>query len=208
MPNDPDRLPSTQLRASDQDRERIAEVLHKAAAEGRLDLNEADERLNAAYAARTYAELEPLVRDLPGSVPIHASSTVSKASGDETRDRSGAVAIMSGFSRRGPWIPPRVFNCLAFWGGGLIDLRDARFAHQELTIRAFAIMGGVTVIVPEDAEVRVTGIGIMGGFDDGSIGAGRTGGPRVTITGFAFWGGVGVQRRGPKKKKRSSEITR
>lgn len=147
------------------------------------------------------------MRDLPGAVPAQAASTVIRARADEARDHSGAVAIMSGFSRKGPWIPPRVFTCLAFWGGGTIDLRDARFAREELTIRAFAIMGGVSVIVPEDAEVHVTGVGIMGGFDEGNIGAGRPGGARVTITGLAFWGGVGVERRGPKKKKRSPEVS-
>lgn len=207
MANVPDRLQSAELRASDRDRERIAEVLHKAAAEGRLDLNEVDERLNATYAARTYAELEQLVRDLPGSVAPQAPSTVINARGQETHDRSGAFAIMSGFSRKGPWVPPRIFTCLTFWGGGEIDLREARFAQSELTIRAFAIMGGINVIVPEDAEVHVTGVGIMGAFDEGNIGAGRPGGPRVTITGAAFWGAVAVERRGPKKKKRSSEIT-
>jgi len=53
------------LRASDADREAIAERLRAAAGEGRLTLEEADERLAAAYAARTVAELAPLTADLP-----------------------------------------------------------------------------------------------------------------------------------------------
>lgn len=53
------------LRAANIDRERVVERLNRAHAEGRVDLNELDERLAAAYAARTYRDLEPLTADLP-----------------------------------------------------------------------------------------------------------------------------------------------
>ena len=54
------------LRASDSDRERIADRLRKATAEGRLLAEELEERLGAAFSARTYGELDALVADLPG----------------------------------------------------------------------------------------------------------------------------------------------
>jgi DUF1707 SHOCT-like domain len=53
------------LRASDADREHVAERLRKAAVEGRLDTDELEERLETALSARTYGQLEPLLRDLP-----------------------------------------------------------------------------------------------------------------------------------------------
>lgn len=53
------------LRASDADRERVAEVLRDALAEGRLDMAEFEERLEHTYRARTYGELAPITRDLP-----------------------------------------------------------------------------------------------------------------------------------------------
>jgi Domain of unknown function (DUF1707) len=53
------------LRIGDADRERVAERLRKAAGEGRLAAEELEERLEAAFAARTEAELAPLVADLP-----------------------------------------------------------------------------------------------------------------------------------------------
>ena len=55
----------TELLASDADRERIAERLRAAAAEGRLTSEELEERLETAFSARSDAELEPLVADLP-----------------------------------------------------------------------------------------------------------------------------------------------
>ena len=192
----PERLDPRQLRASDADRERVAEVLRTAAAEGRLDLDEVDERLHAVYTARTYADLEPIVHDLPT-----ASSTPAPLNDSRT---GSATAVMSGFTRRGPWVVPKVFTGLAFWGGGTIDLREARMLHGEVTIRAFAVMGGITVIVPEDAEVHVTGTGVMGGFGHDASGPGRHGAPRIHITGFAFWGGVGIERRRRKRQKPDS----
>jgi uncharacterized protein DUF1707/2TM domain-containing protein len=53
------------LRIGDADRERVAERLRTAAGEGRLSPAELEERLEAAFAARTEAELRPLVADLP-----------------------------------------------------------------------------------------------------------------------------------------------
>jgi hypothetical protein len=67
------------LRASDADREQVAERLRTAAAEGRLFDDELELRLGAALSARTYGELDALVSDLP--IPDVAR-----------RSRSGSVA--------------------------------------------------------------------------------------------------------------------
>jgi Domain of unknown function (DUF1707)/2TM domain len=53
------------LRIADVDRDRTAERLRKAAGEGRLSPEELEERLEAAFSARTQAELAPVVADLP-----------------------------------------------------------------------------------------------------------------------------------------------
>ncbi len=53
------------LRASDSDREQVAERLHHAMAEGRLSEDELEQRLGVLYAARTYGELDALLADLP-----------------------------------------------------------------------------------------------------------------------------------------------
>jgi Domain of unknown function (DUF1707) len=60
------------LRASDSDREQIVERLHVATTEGRLRADELDERVGAAFSARTYGELDALVADLP--VPLRRDS--------------------------------------------------------------------------------------------------------------------------------------
>ena len=53
------------MRASDGDREKIVGRLRDAHVEGRLSAAEFEDRLNVAYSAQTYGELEPLFRDLP-----------------------------------------------------------------------------------------------------------------------------------------------
>ena len=53
------------LRASDADREQVVDVLRESAGEGRLDADELEQRLEAAYSARTFAELDALTADLP-----------------------------------------------------------------------------------------------------------------------------------------------
>ncbi|MBX7546544.1 DUF1707 domain-containing protein [Streptomyces sp. NPDC004232] len=200
--------PAPDLRASDADRERVAEVLRDALAEGRLDMAEFEERLEAAYRARTYGELTPLTRDLPTAAaaappaPVSFTKTPAESGGWASRivggegSSAGGVAILSGFERKGRWTVPKRFNCFAFMGGGEIDLREANFADREVEINCVAIMGGVQVVVPPGVEVVVRGIGVMGGFehprDDDPP---EPGAPRVVIGGFAFWGGVGVERK-------------
>jgi hypothetical protein len=56
---------STDIRTSDREREEVVERLHHALGEGRLDLEETDARVAAAYAARYRGELTPLLTDLP-----------------------------------------------------------------------------------------------------------------------------------------------
>jgi hypothetical protein len=55
------------LRASDADREQIAERLRRASTEGRLAADELEQRLEVALSARTYGQLDALVADLPGA---------------------------------------------------------------------------------------------------------------------------------------------
>jgi Domain of unknown function (DUF1707)/Cell wall-active antibiotics response 4TMS YvqF len=215
-PNHPDRqdpashsapLHPADLRASDADRERVAEVLRDALAEGRLDMAEFEERLETTYKARTYAELIPVTRDLPAAgvvppspvsftkEPVAEGSWASRITGGEGTSSWG-VAIMSGFERKGRWTVPRRFNCFTLMGGGELDLREANFADREVEISCFSIMGGVNVIVPPGVEVVVRGFAFMGGFDHREEGTpGEPGAPRVIVSGFALMGGVGVERK-------------
>ncbi|MFB7259609.1 DUF1707 SHOCT-like domain-containing protein [Streptomyces nojiriensis] len=201
--------PLPELRASDADRDRVVERLRDAVAEGRLDMEEFEERLDAVYKSRTYAELEPLTRDLPapaggpGGGPVARPATAA----EPWTGRIGgggssatAVAVMSGFQRKGRWTVPARFDAVAFWGGGQLDLREADFAQREVVINCVAVMGGIEITVPPGVELDVRGFGFMGAFDQrDNPGPYEPGAPRVVVTGFAFWGGVEIK---VKKRKR------
>ena len=59
------------MRAADSDRKAVADQLKAALDEGRIDLNEYDERVQRAYAAKTYGDFAGLLDDLPGTIPVH-----------------------------------------------------------------------------------------------------------------------------------------
>jgi DUF1707 SHOCT-like domain/Cell wall-active antibiotics response LiaF, C-terminal len=190
------------LRVSDADRDQVAEVLKEAAGQGRLTLDELDQRLDQAYAAKTYADLDTVTRDLPavGAPVPPPGAQYSDARIGGTPGSKISIAVMSEARRSGPWVVPSTYVAFAFMGGVVLDLRQARFSEREVTIQAYAWMGGVNIIVPEDIEVDVSGIAFMGGFDHRASGPGAPGAPRVRILGFAFMGGVDVRRKAPKKR--------
>ncbi|MGM1060348.1 DUF1707 SHOCT-like domain-containing protein [Saccharothrix sp. Mg75] len=194
-----------QMRASDADREQVARVLQQAHGEGRLDLHELDERLAAVYASRTYGELVPLTADLgvapPTVLPAPLQHTPPSSRVGGTPGSATSFAFWSGVDRRGEWVVPVTHNAVAVMGGVQLDLTKARFAQQETTINAYALMGGIEIIVPPEVTVRVDGVGFMGAFEDSTHKGEPTvpGGPVVRVTGFAMMGAVEVRR--PKKKK-------
>src|SRR4029077_4539083 len=107
----------SQLRISDQDRHQVGEVLREAAGEGRIDFEELDQRLDATYAARTYADLVPITLDLPATptpgVPAHptAANPAPVAPGPAEERH---LAIMGGFDRKGAWVVPQQMTVVAF----------------------------------------------------------------------------------------------
>jgi hypothetical protein len=190
----------SRLRISDADRHRVAELLREAAGEGRLDIDELDERLEGAYAAKTYGDLVPLTADLPLGAQHHPLSETPSAGlpGVPAIRYDTSVAIMAGTSRKGLWEVGPSHTAVAIMGGVEMDLRQARFTTRETVIRAFGIWSGIDIYVNAYTRVIVDGIAIMGGFDQErdqvqpELGPDS---PLVRVTGFALMAGVTVQRR-------------
>jgi hypothetical protein len=123
------------LRTSDTEREQVAEIVRAAMAEGRLTLEEGEERLGAVYAAKYRDELAPLTADLPGNGrPAVADTPGARlATRRSMRRHVGFVAslgliltglwVLSGAHFFWPAIP------LAFLVMGLV--RHARWRNYE-----------------------------------------------------------------------------
>ncbi|MGH3983999.1 MAG: DUF1707 SHOCT-like domain-containing protein [Pseudonocardiaceae bacterium] len=99
--------PRHRMRAADTDRERVAEWLRSAHAEGRLDLAEYDERIQQAWAARTHGELEALTADLPPARPPvdPANREVRQSHWQHPHGRRGRAAVVA-------WASASVINLL------------------------------------------------------------------------------------------------
>ena len=170
-----------ELRASDDDRERAAERVRVAAAEGRIDLTELDQRLTQVYESRTRAELERLNGDLP--------EPASPVAGGEPAARF-AVSLFGWFSRRDRWVAPPELTAVSLFGGGRLDLSEAALTGRVTRIRAFALWGGMGIVVPGEAQVEVRGLGLFGLFGKRAAQSGKPGAPRIVISGLALWGAV------------------
>jgi uncharacterized protein DUF1707 len=186
------------LRASDADRERTAERLRLAASEGRLSFEELDERLDAAYAARTGEELRRLLADVtvddaeePLPAPARGGAAVRPGAGGT----SWVVAVMSGQERKGHWRLARRCTVLNVMGGSELDLNDVELAAEAVELTVVSIMGGGDIYVPEGMDVEVSEFALMGG-NGVDLGARRRhpGAPRIHIRLVSIMGGTDVKR--------------
>jgi hypothetical protein len=170
-------------RASDADRELVATALGEAFASGRLSEIEHAERLDAAFAARTIGELEPLTRDLP---PAPAGSA--------TPVPARSAATFSKLRRSGPQVLPKQSQADAVFGAFILDLRQAVFPEGEVTITANSYFGKIELIVPDDAQVYETGSALFGkrsmlaGTPSGSQG------PVIHVRGRSMFGHIRIVR--------------
>ena len=136
-----------QLRASHEDRDQVIEALRVAAGDGRLTADELDERIEAAFGAKTYGELAALVRDLPtagvrGVLPDARPGNAAAPVKDLIK-----IECQSGSAvRNGRWVVPRQMQVRVSSGQVTLDLTDAVIAHQVLAIDAEVRSGHLKLI--------------------------------------------------------------
>ncbi|WP_051944311.1 DUF1707 SHOCT-like domain-containing protein [Streptacidiphilus rugosus] len=142
QPYEPDRN-RPEARASHEDRDRVAEVLRVAAGDGRLTLEELDQRLELCLSARTFADLEPLVADLPVSA-LDAVAPAAQAK-DLVQFRS------RGSTKRfeGVWVVPRRMELTLHGGAVVLDFTRAITASGPVTELAVELHGSsIRIIAP------------------------------------------------------------
>ena len=203
MPDPHDR-PVPDLRASDVDRERAVLTLGRAAGDGRLDVDELEERLQAAYAARTRAELERLLADVGGAIegdlaPAPAPAPRARVVRTGAAGTLWIVSIMGGNERAGRWRVAERCNVVNFMGGAELDLCDAELSGEAIKINVYTLMGGFEIRVPNGADVQVSKFAFMGGHDV-KLGSEPPppGAPVIRIRLISIMGG-GQVRRGRKR---------
>jgi hypothetical protein len=188
------------LRASDDDRDRVIATLGDAVADGRLTAQEHADRVGQAYQARTLGELATLTTDLagPDAQPIRLDN------------RRAVAGVFGRDARDGRWVVPASFPVLAVFGEVELDLREAVLHSGRTIIYATVVAGTLHLIVPAGVAVETSGTSVltrtvnrtarMPGHGQsgepagtGAAGSGAAGGlPVIEIRAVAFGGTIRV----------------
>ncbi|GAA1275869.1 DUF1707 domain-containing protein [Sphaerisporangium rubeum] len=137
---------------SDADRERVAERLRVAHGEGRLTLEEFEQRISGVYAARTFAEVEQYVADLPGS-PLAAA----------VPERAELRTTAATLKRRGRWVVPRQLVVKAKAGTVKLDFTEAVISHPVIYVDLDVYAGSTILVLPAGTTVDIDNVEFVAG---------------------------------------------
>jgi Domain of unknown function (DUF1707)/Cell wall-active antibiotics response 4TMS YvqF len=194
------------LRASDQDRDHVAQLLNQAFAEGRLTPDEHTERLESVYTAKTLGELRPLVSDLPVNFAPPSSGLVADAPQNRAnlpftpKSTDNVMAVFGENKRTGRWLVRSGLTAQAVFGTVELDLTEAVLEQREVTITANAVFGEVKIRVPEGVMLIDEGTAFFGSRKLGAVGTADFGPetPVVRVRGLVLFGNVEAKR--PRRK--------
>jgi Domain of unknown function (DUF1707) len=191
---EPGGSPAT--RASDRERDAVVQRVQDAFAEGRLDDAEFDERTRAALTARTHADLDALLADLPAAAGAPGTAPAVPGRGPGRF----AVALKSSVRRAGRWRVPERYTTVVYKGGGWLDLRAAELSGPVTTFLAVAYKSRVTILVPPSVRVEMTGFGVTQGAGDEDPGYRLPAdAPVIHVRGIAYKGAVEIATRPPER---------
>lgn len=200
----------------------VVDALCEHFARDEIGLEEFERRVDRAHGARTVAELEGVLSDLPGDadVPGGPGGRPEESGGVErararvparrVAERSTVVSVLGGNARKGRWIPSRRIHCLSVCGGVELDFREALMGPGTTEVDIFAIMGGVEIIVPPGLHVESSGVALMGGFEnleDHPVEPDPET-PVLRVRGCTLMGAVKVESRHPGESRREAKIRR
>ena len=182
------------MRVGHEERERLVHVLMQQYAEGRLTAAELDDRSGRARQARTYADLDRLVVDLPvrpPSAPVRQSATTLDLSrlGTDPDHRQSLSGV-----RRGVWTVPAYLNLNAGMTTVKLDFQQAICPHDIVDISVWGGLGAVVLVVPEGWGVNTDQVGKGIGSVSNKVDAiPRPGQPLLVLHGSSVAGSVKVR---------------
>lgn len=204
------------LRAGDEERDAVLDVLAQAHGAGRLDPDEVDERQEATLRARFVDELPDLVDDLPegrelaarfarmtGTAKQHPGGAPGTALAHTARSEvvpvapgigppEQSIAVMSG---REVHVEPGtgIVRSYALMGGDEIYLTDVMGPGVEVTLESYAMWAGNDVYVPAGVKVVDRTVNIMAGNSIAKNARGDGSNGVVVLTGFSLMAGHDVK---------------
>ncbi|RNL78021.1 DUF1707 SHOCT-like domain-containing protein [Halostreptopolyspora alba] len=200
------------IRASDADRDRVADRLREALAQGRLDQVEYEERLDSVYRAKTVGELAPVTHDLPDTPEpatvgfdtpgLQVSTNEAREMAERSQGRENLVAVFGGAERKGRWLVEPRTNASVLFGGISLDFREAVLSQRDVTVQCAVVFGGLDIVVPHGVRVVNNTTAIFGGANlRGTDAVTDPNAPTIRLTGTCMFGGIDVRAKDPKRKK-------
>ena len=135
-------LPTPSPRVTDTDREVAVTRLQEAVTDGRLELSELEERLDAVYSAKTRADLDALTADLP-------VVQVPNVPDLNLKTKAGSLR------RTGYWRVPSQIEAECNSGSIKLDFTEAECMHREVNINVSVRSGSAVFIVPHGWGVNL-----------------------------------------------------
>jgi len=150
-----DPAPNGNIRIGHRERDLVAALLQEAAADGRLGMDELDERLGAALQAKTYADLDPVVSDLAADPPWRTPRPPRPAvqgppaagySREDPLRLDGGVSVEK---RQGVWTVPPFMRFNQGMGGVKLNCLEATPAAPVIEIEVVPGAGSIVLVLPE-----------------------------------------------------------
>ncbi|MDN5761648.1 MAG: DUF1707 domain-containing protein [Microlunatus sp.] len=154
-----EQFPAAQFRVGHTEREAVAAILQEAAADGRLGMDELDERLEVALQAKTYGDLEPLVADLSAELPWRSDRRPAPVQapqplqgpappGYSREDPLRFDAGVSSEKRDGAWVVPPFLRISSGVGSVKLNCLQATAAASVIDVEVIAGAGSVVIVLP------------------------------------------------------------
>ncbi len=168
------------------------EQLRDAAAEGRIDFDELDARLEQALRSKTYAELAAVTADLPSPPPSQSLPPLVLKGG------------MYGASRGpGRWEVPGHVTAHGGVGGVSMDFTRVECRLAEVVVEAYGETSGVTIVIPDSWSADTSGITPgLGGLTDETTSDRLPGTPLIRLTGAGGLGGVVIRHPNDRERRK------
>ncbi|QFZ23891.1 DUF1707 SHOCT-like domain-containing protein [Saccharothrix syringae] len=178
------------FRVSDAEREHVVNLLQKAIGRGLITLDEFTERTDTALAAKTRAQLNAVLLDLPGIV--HRDRAAAPV------ERSELKTTMSSVTRKGHWTVPQRLVVRNRMGSADLDFREAAIPHAVVDIELDVTAGSVKLVLPDNATVNAEGVELAAGTLKDKVGIGVDGRPHFVVHGYVRAGTLEIKKKKPR----------
>lgn len=190
--------PATRQRLATE-RERVISTLSEQFAQGDLEVEDFERRLDELHRCTSLAELATHAQGLPSTAPPPSAPTALVPM-DQAPKHKQVLAIFGSTARKGTWAVPRKLNVTATFGNIELDFRDARLPAGLVEVEAHAVFGNIELVVPPHLAVETEGAGIFGNFEhrERAPATPDPEAPFLRVKGAAVFGNIEVSTKLPR----------